>query len=805
MCLDVDILVGGAAHNILLPHVFNALLRLARAGKVRVALIGVPCSSFSILREHDGVGPPPLRSRLQPHGLPGLSPPDEATLHASNCMALFACLFALEVAITGGQFIIEQPADVGVPGTPWHWPAKAHHAHLLCTRWMILLISVTGASTITFPQCALAAPFRKWTVLVCSEGVYTLLRPLALLRCNHGHAGHDMVARGLDSQLRSRPRLAAAYPQPMCFLLGQALVHCARNPLAPSFTIAALRSLAWQASQEGGNTSPQPSHRRRVSMAPTVASLAFRSSDPPLAISDERRIVSSLPLAAARSLPRPYLDESPSADGTMASEVDVFDASSFLRCLSHRTIKIAINSARSIPPRYSSFRNVPPASRAEALMAAFPVPHPPLIHPITSISMAAVFGVVPDASTQLSGRSSSLAGQFFRQRWAAANLAAVPITALFEDGVYHSIEEWLSAAAVAMAALRAKKSFRRPPTLVITQRQLKPFARGIVWDTRNPQACVPLLPSDRHTQFPGDRQINRAAVRRMAEDVGWLDHDLLLQVGEGGVESRSECPMDIQLSFHHSGLRDSFDVADAAIAKDIAEGWVEPPHPTIPWVPIQLIPNNVVLQDRQRVESGRLVDYVKGRLTTDLSNGSFSVNGGLDALEKAVTLPSIRQLAMGCRIVQEAGTEDGTPAAVYAFDLSSAYRYVVSQRIEWYLQCFFWQTEGGAAGCATNTRLVFGGAHTPQRFERFTVLPGMAGRLAVAAVDAANPYPPGVERWRARRLYRWWRTGSCPSTPTKRRRPITKCTWTMAAAPRLLTLSTRTHASKVASAPSPYL
>eukprot|EP00965_Chrysotila_dentata_P073441 2425675-Pleurochrysis_carterae.AAC.1 len=69
------------------------------------------------------------------------------------------------------------------------------------------------------------------------------------------------------------------------------------------------------------------------------------------------------------------------------------------------------------------------------------------------------------------------------------------------------------------------------------------WAQGIVWDCADPARCVPVKKLTRRTRFPGPRQVDRAALRAAAASMGWRDQDIIDQVGEGGVEARSECEL----------------------------------------------------------------------------------------------------------------------------------------------------------------------------------------------------------------------------------------------------------------------
>ena len=135
------------------------------------------------------------------------------------------------------------------------------------------------------------------------------------------------------------------------------------------------------------------------------------------------------------------------------------------------------------------------------------------------------------------------------------------------------------------------------------------WARDVVWDCASPQDCRPVSRSDRHTVFPGRRQVDRAALRRVAADLGWHDQDIVDQVGEGGVEVRSSCPLETILAFHHRGVLDEPIAAAKVIASDLGEGWVAPPVQHLPFVPCRLLPRNVVMQERTRLvgEGGEAV------------------------------------------------------------------------------------------------------------------------------------------------------------------------------------------------------
>ena len=190
----------------------------------------------------------------------------------------------------------------------------------------------------------------------------------------------------------------------------------------------------------------------------------------------------------------------------------------------------------------------------------------------------------------------------------------------------------------------------------------------MVWDCRDPAACTPVKRSTRDTTFPSrpdgrpSRQVDRAALRRIAAELDWHDDDIVSQIGEGGVEVRSQCPLDIVLAFHHLGLRDNIAPAAKVVEADWAEGWVDRPVRHLPFVPCRILPRNVVFQERSRLVpdpaggAPTVELYPKPRVTTDASFGDDdSVNAGVDPEDRFVHLPSIQQHARGLAIVDTAG------------------------------------------------------------------------------------------------------------------------------------------------------
>ena len=184
--------------------------------------------------------------------------------------------------------------------------------------------------------------------------------------------------------------------------------------------------------------------------------------------------------------------------------------------------------------------------------------------------------------------------------------------------------------------------------------------------------------ADRPRSHPSHRR--RARLAR--------DRDIVDQIGEGGIEVRSQCSLDIVLAFHHLGLRENLAPAAKVVQTDIDEGWVDKPVRHLPFVPCRILPRNVVFQERTRLVASTdgsppsIELYPKPRVTIDSSHGGTNaVNAGVPDVERFVQLPSVQQHARGLAIVDTASADD-SHAYSYVVDAESAYRYCPVQEAD---------------------------------------------------------------------------------------------------------------------------
>ena len=415
----------------------------------------------------------------------------------------------------------------------------------------------------------------------------------------------------------------------------------------------------------------------------------------------------------------------------------------------------AVHARRYAPLRFASTANRIPASLREERASPFPNQLAGVMH--TSASRRAL----------KKGRRLPPPPRFPTSAEPTSRPAPqeVHVRDLFLLGVYDEyVTPWLAEATRA-AELLMKGA--RPPkiaTVVLPQAALRPFARGTVWQCLDPERCSPVQPSDRHTIFPGRRQIDRAAMRAIAAELGWDDDDIIQQIGEGGIETRSECQLSTVLSWHHTGFHRQLAAARHVIDGEIQDEWVSEPLASLPFVPCRVLPRNVVMQQRTRKRAdGTIEQYQKPRISTDCSDGAEeSVNGGVPPHERDIELPSVQQFGRAVAMVDAAGTtpadeaagEAPTRAEMYIVDATAAYRFCPLNITQLYTQVFAYWTigdEGIKVGFCVDRRMMFGGSYAPNRFERISRLIGAYIQLQQRRFDERQPPPPCAQRWQRMR------------------------------------------------------
>ena len=416
-------------------------------------------------------------------------------------------------------------------------------------------------------------------------------------------------------------------------------------------------------------------------------------------------------------------------------------------------VREACERARQRAPRFASMRNRRPSSIHHLAREPFPgdlhAPPPPPPSAATSPPKASVPPSPAPSAAQLGARLER-----------SMRIAAGPIhiSELFIGDTYElEVLSWLRLADLAAVDIAAGRTARAVPSRTLGQDKLQPWARGLIWDTQDPYHCKPVVASTRHTIFKGERQIDRAALRRIASELDWHDADIVDQAGEGGVEVRSSCSLDIVLAFHHLGLREQGNAKHAAkvVEADFKEGWADRPTRHLPFVPCRVLPRNVIFQERSRLVANvgqgppSLEAYLKARITTDSSHGGVaSINAGVLDDDRRVLLPTVQQHGRGLAIADTAGGE-GVSACSYVVDAESAYRFCPVQEADLWTQVFVWWDTDGIAGWCVDRRLSFGGAFAPNRFERISTLVAAHIQAKQSAFDRLHPLPQRARLWAA--------------------------------------------------------
>ena len=115
--VDSDAKRGGDSdHDILNDRFFHALLARIRSGQYYAIFAAPPCSTFSVARHFKskngrGGGPPVIRTRQHPTGLPNLNPAHTRELKRANEIIARLCILIGAAHENGTEFIIENPSD----------------------------------------------------------------------------------------------------------------------------------------------------------------------------------------------------------------------------------------------------------------------------------------------------------------------------------------------------------------------------------------------------------------------------------------------------------------------------------------------------------------------------------------------------------------------------------------------------------------------------------------------------------------------------------------------------------------------
>lgn len=413
----------------------------------------------------------------------------------------------------------------------------------------------------------------------------------------------------------------------------------------------------------------------------------------------------------------------------------------------------AISAARHSPPHFASLRNIDHATPEELWETPLP----------DVLSMARLL-----APTEQYAARRTWDGRGDWRRWLPdAPAGDISLAMLVGEENLRRWHRYVEATQAAFDALKAGAVATHPGDFVIKESDLPAWAQGVVWNAEDPARCVPVARSTRHTVFPGERQVDRAQLRRVAEELGWerVDPDIIEQLGHGGAELRSTAPLHTTACWHHAGVGEHWAIADGAVQEERREGWTRVSQSPLPFVPTTFSPRDVVLQEKGKLVEGQLELHLKPRVTHDMSavprqlggrKLGTSVNAGVPGEEKAIpVLPRIQDYARAqavCALAAPSAAEqDLASAHVYGIDETKAYCFLPVQQAEHFTGCYLWPDEDGVVRPHVSMRMVFGGSAWPNRFERFSLLQCAWIQHLQRQFDAAHPYPPAAMAWMERR------------------------------------------------------
>ena len=228
---------GNPLHNWLDDSFYDALTQRVLRGDFFAIFAAPPCSTFSVSRFYDAKrskrgdrGPPPVRKRACPAGLPSPPPQHAAELAAANEIVDKLCKLLLAASSVGAEYVVENPSDRGDRNDPSMF-LFADHAPLWLYPNVIDLQQRTNGRMSTFAQCQFGAPYQKYTTFLYSPGMAPTLAGLDNLRCTHSShsqpVGGSTNQRGVWVSQRS-----AAYPTALNQYIAHSL-HAVRLRNAP--------------------------------------------------------------------------------------------------------------------------------------------------------------------------------------------------------------------------------------------------------------------------------------------------------------------------------------------------------------------------------------------------------------------------------------------------------------------------------------------------------------------------------------------------------------------------------------------
>ena len=763
----IDILIGGESHDVGDAVVFDAIYAFVASGLVRHLWLGVVCSSFSQLWLQEGR--PRLRSRAQPDGIDPMPIQFRGYICRANLLVERVAALAICQHGLGLSYYIENPADVGFFMSPHFRWSKRAHVPVWLTSWMRRLALVTNPTWGTTELGGWDSPFRKLTTICAGGPDVDWVRSINLVMDTRSRPA--LAAVGVDGDGRQLSQLAGRYPPLFAAYFAHNFLHPDDRwpaPIAAAVTPVALRLLSIINAQLAGMGEP-----------PTSA---------------------SAPPSAAAPASAPVVDDNWPASQPQGSEPSAAEPAT------------SSSTSDEVARAPSLVAAEPPVTAHPSQPDARPRPPPPDAMQLTYLSteMATLVncgwrsahGAIPQHWPEHEDVTGELYQQvrceplpFISRRRAEAadpeELATRPmpqptvtpqtaachsyaptpwplgcpprpihVSQLYYPGVYDSILKDIDEAVAACQVGEAGGIVPRTPRHAYTPEASQPsWARECPWDADNPEDCVPLQPT---IDEPPAQGASPEFFKTWGEKLNWGDKDMIHMVSATAIEDRSSCTRATIIQGHHGGLRRNFLPAHESIEADRERGFMTRGRRDLRVVPSIMVPKNCVRRRQWKLRDGELQRTTKWRVTTD---DSLSVEGETSRNESLweqgwtrAGLPNPRTLAELVAITKSCCEEMRLDAsqfeleriALWAFDLSHAYRELASQRIEQGRACFIW-----VDGVSLDLRCVFGTAHMVDTFQRITTFVLAVGKHRIREYEEQHPYTSPRKAWHE------WRRDHC--------------------------------------------
>ena len=279
-CVD---LIRGESEDILLPGVWNALLVRIKAAEFQAVVITPPCNTFSRARHSHSQGPPPVRSRVFPMGLPWLFGRHKQQVELANRFIEIMVEGFQEAQAAGALYLGEHPEDLGratsgeVPASIWNFesvrnlPSLQTCATFQCPFGAVSSKATRFISNFTFYQPESpdeGAPHaRFWTGWPQFDSKFRYTGPLPRV-CGHSHP--PQIGLESDGAAFKTSKLSA-YPGKLCMWLAGNLFRTWRFSHQPKGGELTEVKLAEEPEEKpaggSGVTEPAPERKQAAKMS----------------------------------------------------------------------------------------------------------------------------------------------------------------------------------------------------------------------------------------------------------------------------------------------------------------------------------------------------------------------------------------------------------------------------------------------------------------------------------------------------------------------------------------------------------